>query len=346
LTPSRPSGRPTLAQAPGSTSPESTKVAVAASLLPSGAMGLAEPQIRDTESILPFPSLPPTGSLPPSVAPLGAMPNDPLPADAEFALERELVRQLRTGRAALPVLPQVAESALRLANDHDARIDQLARLVDTDPTIAARFMAVANSVAYWRGLMAASTQSAIVRLGLANTRDLLFQVVYAASSTGLKKYQTAVSRSFKLSVMAAIAARVTAEEIKHKGEYDYMCGLLHNIGEARVYRILDAISLPVPDRALIKRLVQKYHCVAGAEIAMAWKLPAEIVDACAAHHDEAAGSNANVRLVMIADSIVEALEATQLGKPVNYAGFEKLGVSLDVARVLIHKTRKGIGSKA
>jgi len=342
---SPPSRRPTSPQAQGSGSLESGKVAIAPSIIPGAGRGMAEPQIRDSDPIVPFPSLPPTGSLPPSVAPLGAMPNEPLPSDPEFAIERELVRQLKTGRAALPVLPQVAESALRLANDHDARIDQLARLVDTDPTIAARFMSVANSVAYWRGLVTASTQSAIVRLGLANTRDLLFQVVYAVSSHGLKKYQTAVSRSFKLSVMAAIAARVTAEELKHKGEYDYMCGLLHNIGEARVYRILDAITLPVPDRSLIKRLVQKYHCVAGAEIAMAWKLPTEIVDACAAHHDRAAVENPSVRLVMIADVIVDALEATQLGKPVDYSAFEALGVSFDQARVLIDKTRKGIGSK-
>jgi putative nucleotidyltransferase with HDIG domain len=283
--------------------------------------------------------------LPPSVAPLGAMPHESLPPEAEYALERELVRQLKTGRAALPLLPQVAESALRLANDPDARIDQLARLVDTDPPIAARFMSVANSVAYWRGLVTASTQSAIVRRGLANTRDLLFQVVYAASTNGLKKYQTAVSRSFKASVMAAIAARVTAEEISHKGEYDYMCGLLHNIGEARVYRILDGMTLPVADPSVVKRLVQKYHCVAGAEIAMAWKLPTDIVDACAAHHDPAAMENPSVRLVMIADGVVAALEAAALGKAADYARFEQLGVSVELARTLVEKTRKGIGTK-
>jgi hypothetical protein len=61
-------------------------------------------------------------------------------------LERELVRRLKTGRAALPVLPAVAQSAIRLANDPDARITELALPVDTDPPIAARFMSVANSV--------------------------------------------------------------------------------------------------------------------------------------------------------------------------------------------------------
>ena len=125
-------------------------------------------------------------SVRPNIAPVQTVSMHSVPPSQMGELERELVRRLRTGRAALPVLPDVAQAALRLANDPDARIDELARLVDTDPPIAARFMSVANSAGYWRGLLTASTQSAIVRLGLANTRDLLFQVVYAASASGLR----------------------------------------------------------------------------------------------------------------------------------------------------------------
>ncbi len=250
--------------------------------------------------------------------------------------ERELVKRLRTGRAALPVLPQVAEAALRLANDPDARITDLAGLVDTDPPIAARFMSVANSVAYWRGLLTSSTQSAIVRLGLANTRDLLFQVVYAASSGGLKRYQAQVQRSFKRSVVAAVAARTAARELEMETEYDYMSGLLHDIGEARIYRILD--NLPkLEDPKLVKQLVLRYHTAAGAEVAMAWKLPTEIVDACAAHHDPKAVGVPHVRLVMIADAVCDALED---GKSPNLERFESLLVDVSVARRIIDQTKK------
>jgi putative nucleotidyltransferase with HDIG domain len=249
--------------------------------------------------------------------------------------ERELVKRLRTGRAALPVLPQVAEAALRLANDPDARINDLAELVDTDPPIAARFMSVANSVAYWRGLLTPSTQSAIVRLGLANTRDLLFQVVYAASSGGLKRYQAQVQKSFKRSVLAAVAARTAARELELASEYDYMSGLLHDIGEARIYRILDGLPR-IEDPKLVRDLVQRYHTAAGAEVAMAWKLPTEIVDACAAHHDAKAIGVPHVRLVMIADAVVDALES---GKSPKLERFESLLVDVSVARRIMDLTK-------
>lgn len=280
-------------------------------------------------------------SLPPSVQPVQRVGGNSVPPTEISPLELELVRQLRTGRVALPVLPEVATSALRLANDPDARIDQLARLVDTDPPIAARFMSVANSVSYWRGLLTSSTQSAIVRLGLANSRDLLFQVVYAASASGLRKFQTEVHQSFRRSVVAAIAARIAARELGLPRDYDYMSGLLHDIGESRIYRIIDGLSAAPEPRTEIKRLVQKYHCVAGAEVAMDWKLPTEIVDACAAHHDSAALDNPSVRLVMIADAIVLSAEAADRGAIFDPAPFARFGIDAVQANSLLEKTQQG-----
>jgi putative nucleotidyltransferase with HDIG domain len=291
-------------------------------------------------------SLPPVGALTdsslvssdPAAVPSAAAVSSEDPNLPE--LERELVRRLKTGRAALPVLPAVAQSAIRLANDPAARITDLASLVDTDPPIAARFMSVANSVIYFRGWVTSSTQSAMVRLGLASTRDLLFQVVYASTSGGMERYQSAVQVSFRRSVIAAHAARVISRELSIGSEYDYMSGLLHDIGEARIYRILDGLKQR-EDNALVQSLVRKYHESAGAEVAMAWKLPTEIVDACAAHHDAAAAATPHVRLVMIADCVVAALEAeaSQDKREVDLEAFDKLLVDPSIARRLVEKTR-------
>ncbi len=226
-------------------------------------------------------------------------------------LEQELIRRLETGRTALPVLPQVATLAVKLAGDPAANVDELAMLVDTDPPIAARFLSVANSAAYWRGFNTSNTQAAIVRLGLARTRDLLFQIVYANTTRGLRRYQTQVRESFEHSVKCAVAARAVAATLGLPQDMDYMCGLLHNIGESRLYRIFDAMTPPPTDKAEVKRLVHEYHCRAGAEVAMAWRLPAEIVDACAAHHDPAAIDSPHVRMVMVADVLVDARIAPQ-----------------------------------
>jgi len=268
----------------------------------------------------------------PATKPDGA----PNSMEAMHPLEQKLVQMLRSGHTALPVLPHVATLALRLASDPNASVVELARLVDGDPPIAARFLSVANSVAYYRGWAASNTQAAIMRLGLAATRDLLFQVVYAASTQGLKRYQAEVQTSFSRSVVAGIACRNICRELSIHYEYDYMCGLLHDIGEARVFRILAAQPKPKEGMALVNELVMRYHTTAGAEVARAWKLPGDIVDVCAAHHDDEAAESFPVRLTMLADLVVQALEAAKKGEPEpSIARYEKLGLEeIHLNRVL------------
>lgn len=264
-----------------------------------------------------------------------------LPPPELHPLEEKLVQALRSGHTALPVLPRVATLALRLASDPDASIVELARLVDGDPPIAARFLSVANSAAYYRGWSASNTQAAIMRLGLAATRDLLFQVVYASSTQGLKRYQAEVQASFSRSVTAGLACKNICRELNTPYEYDYMCGLLHDIGEARIYRILAGLPKPKEGMELAEELVARYHTTAGAEVARAWRLPSDIVDVCAAHHDEAAAEAFHVRLTMLADLVVAYLENEKKGAPVPPPeAFLKLGLDeLPLERVL-KKTRE------
>ena len=275
------------------------------------------------------------------VPPSSPPPSGPASTDMSET-ERRLVKRLRSGRTSLPMLPHVATVALSLANDPAASVMELAELVDGDPPIAARFLSVANSAAYWRGHNASSTQAAIVRLGLAATRDLLFQVVYAASTQGLKRYQTQVQASFARSVRCGVVTRAVCRELRQPYEYAYMAGLLHDIGEARVYRVLASLPKCAEGPAHIKELVRRHHAEAGAEVAMTWRLPADIVDVCAAHHDPQAASVPHVRLVMIADAIVDFFEheKNRRWEPFDFTRFEALDVSEAQAKALIERAKR------
>jgi HD-like signal output (HDOD) protein len=103
---------------------------------------------------------------------------------------------------------------------------------------------------------------------------------------------------------------------------------------------LDELERPAEPK-LVAALVSKYHESAGAEVAMAWKLPTEIIDACAAHHEPAAAANPHLRLVMIADCVVAALEAeaSRDQRGIDFEAFDKLLVDPSIARRIIEKTR-------
>jgi diguanylate cyclase (GGDEF)-like protein len=246
------------------------------------------------------------------------------------AVEQELLRKLDGGRTALPVLPIAAAEALKLAAGPDADLVRLATLLDRDPHFAARFLSLANSVIYSRGIRTTNMRDAIMRIGLAASRDLLFQIVYAASTFGVPRFQDAVSRSFQRSVLSALAARTVVQVLHRSHPYAYLIGLLHDIGEARVYRILASIPAAPRVADVVEQLVARYHCRAGAELATAWQLPSDIVEVCADHHAVPTPQQFHVRLAVAADALVEAshLDANRALPEVLVAPVIGIGVSV------------------
>lgn len=259
-------------------------------------------------------------------------------------VEAFILKQLATGRAGLPLLPEAAQEALRLAEDPLTDVGKIAKLVDRDPSLAARFVALAGSAVYSGRVRPTNTTTALVRIGLHAARDLLLQVVYERVHEKLPLFGAEVAASFARSVRTAVAARMLAKRIAPTFDLAYLCGLLHDIGEARLYRILaelpEAEHLPEE----VAKLVQRHHEAAGAEVARVWKLPADILTACEKHHDvPVERAPVPVRLVMgaaalvgLADSPVEALRDS---KNEHVVLLGKLGVSSGIATLLLDALR-------
>jgi HD-like signal output (HDOD) protein len=76
---------------------------------------------------------------------------------------------------------------------------------------------------------------------------------------------------------------------------------LHNLGEARVLRVLAALPTPPEGLAGVLGLVEKYHTQAGAQLAEKWNLHTDIIQACALHHDPRHRESRPVRVAMISD---------------------------------------------
>lgn len=257
----------------------------------------------------------------------------PQPSPAEAAL----VQTLEGGRAALPLLPDVATRALELANNRDASVREFSELIMKDPPIAARFIATANSALYSRGQTIRSVNDAVARIGLGASRDLVFQVVYANAVTGLKQFQDEVEASFQRSVLCGVICRVAAPLLRLNVADAYLCGLLHDIGESRIYRILsEGKVVPSPEEAA--SLVEKYHPRAGAELAMRWALPDEIVQVCRRHEERGAAPSDQLRLVRVADLVVKPVKEQSDTPELPPNALEELGVNVEQARTIIGRS--------
>ncbi len=259
----------------------------------------------------------------------------PPPRDVA-ALEPALLRALDSGRAALPVLPESAAESLELARREDVNFKLLAERIERDPPIAARMISAANSAFYAGATKTGTVVDAIVRVGLLGTRDLLFQAAYATMASRMVRYQPQVSASFERSVRCAIVARSLATLLPAPNQYAYLAGLLHDIGEARIFRIVSAWPEIADAEPVIEDLVRRFHTRAGAELASRWSLPDEIVTACAAHHDDATFADASVQLVMAADRVMAAVVAGTSPDDVPsdlFADLDKLALPVGAHRV-------------
>jgi diguanylate cyclase (GGDEF)-like protein len=214
------------------------------------------------------------------------------------ALEAKLVRQLNEGHAPLPVIPAVATAALHMAQKANVNISSLAALVEQDPLLTARFLAVANSALFYRGFRTASVRDAVMRMGLSESRDILGSI---ANSSALSQYNEVLSQLSERATLAGKLAFEACKELLLPYEPAYLCGLLHNLGEARVLRILAALPTPPEGLSGVMSLVEKYHTQAGAQLAEKWNLHSDIVQACALHHDPRHGESRPVRVAMISD---------------------------------------------
>lgn len=229
-------------------------------------------------------------------------------------LERLIVERLEKGRAALPLPTDFVQPALELARDTSTNLHQLAECVGKVPPLAARLLSARNPTHEQRP-PSRSLYNAMARLGLSSTKDIILQAAHSAPR--LQHFGTEIERSYQRAAASAALCRVIAAELGVECHHAYLCGLLHDIGEARVYKLLDEIStlrgsVPPPEEA--EQLVARYHGRAGAELAQRWELPSPIVEVCKRHHDKRPPSSAELRVVRIADLLTAAVDLEFEGK--------------------------------
>lgn len=222
-------------------------------------------------------------------------------------LREQVLRDLSRGTSDLPALPRGVGEALKLARSGDFELDHAAKLAESDPPIAARILATANSALYSRGDAISSVRRAVVRLGVQTVRDVLYQAAYSSMLIRVPRFQAVVEESFHHGVTTARIARRIAATHGLDPDTAFLAGLLHDLGRARLWKLL-ASRVPsggVPDEDLAA-IVEELHPKAGSDLAAAWQLPQEVVDSCLFHREP--GQRPYPRVVAVANWLARVCE--------------------------------------
>lgn len=197
-----------------------------------------------------------------------------------------LRKELGRGAGELPALPRAASQALELAQRPEVDFDAVVRLAEVDPPLAARFLGMANSALYFRGVPISSVRTALVRLGSQAVRDVLYMAVYSGTAFKVPIFRELLEESFRHCIVVARSSRRMAMQLDQDPEIAFLAGLLHDVGRARCLKLASRhVRQLAPTDDEVKEALDVLHAEAGAQLVKKWRLPDEVAFCCEYHHE-------------------------------------------------------------
>lgn len=146
----------------------------------------------------------------------------------------KLAASANAGEVIFPTTAEMALKIQRVLDDPDCSVEQLARLVQADPLLAARVVAIANSVIYNRsGQIVADIKSAVSRLGFKTLRVLAAAVVVRQMESMAKtpEYRQMAIQLWERTAHVAALSNVIARRITEQDpDTAFFSGIVHEVG--------------------------------------------------------------------------------------------------------------------
>jgi putative nucleotidyltransferase with HDIG domain len=209
---------------------------------------------------------------------------------AEDLMNRELEVMIMTA-SDLPTIPVVATKVMQLIESESATAEQLAKVVASDPAVAARVLKISNSSFYGCQRQIQTLSHAIVVLGFATLKSL---VVAASVKQVYQPYGLTEKMLWEHSFGAGLAARIIAKETRLVSEEEaFLGGLFHDIGKIIMNAInskqfQDAMQRCYNDGITFEeaeRQVYSYtHSEVGGLVIKKWNFPDMLMHAVLNHH--------------------------------------------------------------
>jgi HD-like signal output (HDOD) protein len=199
--------------------------------------------------------------------------------EAGSKLSFRLYRDLKDDTAILPSLPDLALRVRKTIDDDASDARKIARLVESDPAMAAKLLKAANSALYGGLQPVETTSAAVVRLGLKTTRQLVMtfvlQEVFASDD---KLIRGRMRELWKHSSHIAALCFVLAREIKGMDpEEALLIGLVHDVGAIPILNYAHKYPELTGDAETLESTITRMRGELGAMILRDWRFAPAVV---------------------------------------------------------------------
>lgn len=206
----------------------------------------------------------------------------------------------------LPVFNSVAVKLQQMLARRDFKMETVIEMISEDQSLASQVLKVANS-SYYAGLSTIATiKDAIVRLG---AQEVANMVMMASQYEMYRSENEYLNSTMQKLWIHSLACATGAKWLAKKAGYvnlaaeSFMGGLLHDIGQLALLKVLDDIHRNRESKAafsetLIDEILVRMHGEVGYQLMKSWSLPEAYCSIAVNHHKEDFDGN-DILLVIV-----------------------------------------------
>jgi len=248
-------------------------------------------------------------------------------ADKMRSVFAEILAKFKSGKISPPVMPQVVREMQIVIRQPKSTPEELAAVIEKDPTISLRLISVANSPVY-RGITEIrNVKTAIPRMGLKETLNIVVAIanksLYESKNV---KYKILMDRLWVHSLASAYGSKLIAQALKLDDlEKYFLMGLIHDIGKIL---LLGAFSEVSKGKSLkmeaIQANVQEAHIGLGSMLLKRWGFDAEFINVINHHEDPEFGPDTvkEILVVHLANMLTRRVGFSLFEEEVDFAEVE------------------------
>jgi HD-like signal output (HDOD) protein len=254
-----------------------------------------------------------------------------------------LIESLTSPQSIAP-MPRVCAQLAELTAQQAIDAAQLARLIQSDASLAGEIMRVANSPALRPRSAIVSLQQAVSWLGVAEVRNIAMAVMLRGEVFSAPGHEPESEELWREAWLAGLWAKEIARERRKHVESAFLAALMHRTGAALALKILSGFESQqrtVMDAQSFSNLVTEFEPRFGRMLMSSWRLPDDVQNAASdwrdyrnSTHSDLAGTVHAAHLFATHTLHPQLLtEELVIENPV----FEQLGVFPDDRRQMLSK---------
>ena len=200
----------------------------------------------------------------------------PTKYETAFDFIRALAGELSGGKVDLPSFPEVAVRVRRILSDPKSSVDQVVRVVGSEPALAARLMRIANSASLNRsGKVITELRTAISRIGynMVRSASISFAMAQIRNSNKLGG-SSIICRTFGSAAPGWppwLRAGQSLHALAINPDEAMLTGMMHSIG--KLYVLTRAAAHPelFANAAVLDEILEQWHPSIGKAILENWE---------------------------------------------------------------------------